>query len=48
MATTDQIRNQRADQERSHAILPEEAEFRPQFLLRDNVRADRPSDMQKH
>jgi hypothetical protein len=47
MATADQVRNQRADQERSHVILLKEAEFRPQFLLRDNVRADHPSDVQK-
>ena len=32
MATADQVRNQRADQERSHVILLKEAEFRPQFL----------------
>jgi hypothetical protein len=47
MATADQVRNQRADQERSHVILLKEAEFRPQFLLRDNVRAEYPSDVQK-
>jgi hypothetical protein len=47
MATADQVRNQRADQERSHGILLKEAEFRPQFLLRDNVCADHPLDGQK-
>jgi hypothetical protein len=47
MTTADQVRNQRADKERSHVILLREAEFRPQFLLRDNVRADHPLDGQK-
>jgi hypothetical protein len=47
MATADQVRNQRADKERSHGILLKEAEFRPQFLLRDNVCADHPLDGQK-
>jgi hypothetical protein len=46
MATVDQGRSQRADEERPQAILPEEAEFRPQFLLRDGVRADRLSGVQ--
>jgi hypothetical protein len=46
VTTPDQIRNQRADQERSHVILPGEVEFRPQFLLRENVRADHTSDAQ--
>ena len=48
MTAAGQVRNQRADQERSHVILPKEAEFRPQFLRHDNVRADHPSEAQKH
>ena len=47
MATAEQVRNQRADKERPHVVLLKEAEFRPQFLLRDNVRADRSSDVQE-
>ena len=47
MATVDQGRSQRGDEERPQVVLLKEAEFRPQFLLRDGVRADRLSDVQK-
>jgi hypothetical protein len=46
MATAGQVRDQRANKKRSHAILLKEAEFRPQLLLRDMVRAGPPSDEQ--
>jgi len=46
MATVDQGRCQRGDEERPQAVLLKEAEFRPQFLLRDVVRADQLSDLQ--
>ncbi len=46
MATADQGRGQRGDEERPQVVLPK-AEFRPQFLLRDGVRADRLSEVQK-
>ena len=39
MATVDQGRCQRGDEERPQAVLLKEAEFRPQFLLRHDVRA---------
>jgi len=35
MAAADQGRSQRADEERPQLVLPKEAEFRPQFLLRE-------------
>jgi hypothetical protein len=47
MATADQGRSQRADEERPQVVLQKEVEFRPQFLLRENVRADRLSDVEK-
>ena len=47
MATVDQGRGQRGDEERPQVVLLKEAEFRPQFLLRDGVRAARLSDVQK-
>ena len=47
MAATGQTSDQRAKEKRSHAILLKEAEFRPQFLLRDGVRADYLSNEQK-
>ena len=47
MATADQGRSQRADEEPSSSSPPKEVEFRPQFLLRENVRADRLSDVEK-
>lgn len=47
MASVDQGSSQRGDGERPQVVLLKEAEFRPQFLLRDSVRADRLSDVQK-
>ena len=47
MATVGQGNSQRGDEERPQVVLLKEAEFRPQFLLRDGVRADRLSDVQK-
>ena len=48
MTTVDQGRGQRGDEERRpQVVLLKEAEFRPQFLLRDGVRADRLSEVQK-
>ena len=47
MATADQGSSQRGDEERFQVVLLKEAKFRPKFLLRDGVRADRLSDVQK-
>jgi hypothetical protein len=47
MATANRCGNQRADEENPHTVLLREAEFRPQFLLGDNVRADRQSDVRR-
>ena len=47
MATADRCRNQRADEENPHTVLLREADFRPQSLLGDKVRADHQSDVQR-
>ena len=47
MATVDQGSSQRGDEERFQVVLRKEADFRLQFLLRDGVRTDRLSDVQK-
>ena len=47
MATADQGSSQRGDEERFQVVFLKEAKFRPKFLLRDGVRADRRSDVQK-
>jgi hypothetical protein len=47
VATVDQGSSQRDDEERPQAVLLKEAEYRPQFLLGDSVRADRLSDVQR-